>query len=622
MGAQESDGDRYLQIQGVDATDPSKPTLDVLFSSDAGALEGATIEENGSEVEVSGVTRDTDPAGVVLVVDNSQIGRDSRSFRTVREAATEIVNELPENTQIAIVTVGGGAYTARPLTTDQDSALQILEDLTVEGSPYLLDGVLTASAMFEDEPDLQPSVVMLSGAPDGGSGASIATARGRAERVGAAVHAVGVGGADMGTLEELTTTTGGRLMAAGGSDEAAAVGQSMAATAFGRYEVAYDSGAGGSGDVIDLSISVDGATSEATFVNGSELMGYSRIQPRPAAEGEGISIFQNETAKTLAIVVALVAGALFAYGLISSFVQDQSALDRVLQPYSDDISDGGADGDEDGYASMAQTALLQRAVDITEDFAERQDFLAKAEGVLERANVPLRAAEAMLFYAVITIVVLLLAVVLTGNPIVGAGGDRVRRHDPDRRWSTSWRQRRQKQFMAQLPDTLQLLAGTLRAGYSLMQGVEAVSQEVDDPMGEELRRVITEARLGRPLEESLEASADRHGEPGLRVGRHGDPHPAGGRRQPGRAADDRRRDDDRPRAPAPRGRGAHRRGQDQRHRPRHPADRPRGGHVGDQPRVHRACCSASQWATSCSAAGSCSCSFGFSGWMKNIKIEI
>jgi tight adherence protein B len=43
----------------------------------------------------------------------------------------------------------------------------------------------------------------------------------------------------------------------------------------------------------------------------------------------------------------------------------------------------------------------------------------------------------------------------------------------------------------------------------MMQGVEAVSQEVAEPMGRELRRVVTEARLGRPLEESLDAVADR-----------------------------------------------------------------------------------------------------------------
>ena len=56
-----------------------------------------------------------------------------------------------------------------------------------------------------------------------------------------------------------------------------------------------------------------------------------------------------------------------------------------------------------------------------------------------------------------------------------------------------------------------LLSGSLRAGYSLLQGVEAVSKEVNDPMGQELRRVITEARLGREIEDAMDAVAERMG---------------------------------------------------------------------------------------------------------------
>src|SRR5205823_10937440 len=70
---------------------------------------------------------------------------------------------------------------------------------------------------------------------------------------------------------------------------------------------------------------------------------------------------------------------------------------------------------------------------------------------------------------------------------------------------------RRRKFTSQLPDMLQLMAGSLRAGYSLMQGVEAVSQEVEDPMGRELRRVLAEARLGRVLEDSLDDMAERPG---------------------------------------------------------------------------------------------------------------
>src|SRR5207249_2717986 len=72
---------------------------------------------------------------------------------------------------------------------------------------------------------------------------------------------------------------------------------------------------------------------------------------------------------------------------------------------------------------------------------------------------------------------------------------------------------RKRKFMSQLPDMLQLLAGSLRAGYSLMQGVEAVAQEVEDPMAFELNRVLIEARLGRPLEDALEDASNRMGSP-------------------------------------------------------------------------------------------------------------
>ena len=41
------------------------------------------------------------------------------------------------------------------------------------------------------------------------------------------------------------------------------------------------------------------------------------------------------------------------------------------------------------------------------------------------------------------------------------------------------------------------------------QGFEAVSKEVDGPMGQELRRIMAESRLGRPLEEALDAAAVR-----------------------------------------------------------------------------------------------------------------
>ncbi len=58
-------------------------------------------------------------------------------------------------------------------------------------------------------------------------------------------------------------------------------------------------------------------------------------------------------------------------------------------------------------------------------------------------------------------------------------------------------------FEEQLPETLQLLAGSLRAGMSFVQALSAVGHEAPAPTKEELRKVLTENRLGRSVTSSL-----------------------------------------------------------------------------------------------------------------------
>jgi tight adherence protein B len=74
---------------------------------------------------------------------------------------------------------------------------------------------------------------------------------------------------------------------------------------------------------------------------------------------------------------------------------------------------------------------------------------------------------------------------------------------------TRKRDARLKQFERQLPDTLSLLSGAMRAGFSFMQGLETVADESSGAMRRELQRVFTEARLGRALEDALEETAKR-----------------------------------------------------------------------------------------------------------------
>jgi tight adherence protein B len=69
--------------------------------------------------------------------------------------------------------------------------------------------------------------------------------------------------------------------------------------------------------------------------------------------------------------------------------------------------------------------------------------------------------------------------------------------------------RRKRAFADQLDDTLQLFAGSLRAGHSLLRAVDAVARESQSPTSEELTRVVNETRLGMDLDTSLDLTAQR-----------------------------------------------------------------------------------------------------------------
>ena len=195
-----------------------------------------------------------------------------------------------------------------------------------------------------------------------------------------------------------------------------------------------------------------------------------------------------------------------AYAIASLASSTDESLNAVLRPYSE-----GPVAPDEMDGQLAQTALLQRAVELTEEFAERQGFLVKVERALERADLPLRAAEALFFYGAGAVLVSLLALALGGFTmgLIVAGLTLL----VPPALVNFLASKRSKKFSAALPDTLNLLSGSLRAGYSLLQGVEAVSKEVGDPMGQELRRVITEARLGREIEDAMDAVAERMDSP-------------------------------------------------------------------------------------------------------------
>lgn len=76
-------------------------------------------------------------------------------------------------------------------------------------------------------------------------------------------------------------------------------------------------------------------------------------------------------------------------------------------------------------------------------------------------------------------------------------------------WVLFRRKRRIKQFASQLPDALEMLARSLRAGQSLGFGFSMVASEMPMPISKEFGRVFEEQNLGVSVEQSLRELTDR-----------------------------------------------------------------------------------------------------------------
>lgn len=504
-----------LTIRSIDTTDFPEVEVSAIVEGEAIDLSRVQVRENNqllSDFDVVPIGETSLPVGIVLVIDTSGSMNSGGAIDRAKEAAHQFVDQRPANVQIAIVTFGGGDRVVVNFTSDAGLLHGAIDGLAANrgAETALYDGVRTATGLLNERGDLQPNLVVLSDGADTISTTTLDQAIAAARDAKAAVFSVGVEGSDFspGAIQRMSAETGGQYFAA--SDPAALQDayQQVQTQLQNQYVISYTSQA--DAPVLQIAVTAPGVQDTAEAPVGSFVAGEN-TEPETVPDTRGISILNNDLGLWLGVLLALLAAVLAAFAVIMIFVRDEGGLRATLSAYTDTgVASGDVDEEEGGALGFLRGGFLRGAAEATGRFAERRGIQPRVEELLERANLPLRAGEALFFYMGIvilatlagllftqalagTLIVFLLAVLIPPAVVQFLAG------------------RRRKKFLSQLPDTLQLLSGSLRAGYSLMQGVEAVSQEIDDPMGYELRRIVAESRLGRPLEEALQDAADRMG---------------------------------------------------------------------------------------------------------------
>jgi tight adherence protein B len=134
---------------------------------------------------------------------------------------------------------------------------------------------------------------------------------------------------------------------------------------------------------------------------------------------------------------------------------------------------------------------------------ERSSFGERLAKMLARADLKLKGGEFMAIMVIASVFLGGLLWYFTSNPLFAALGAVIGAILP-LVYVQNQQGKRLIRFNEQLPDMLNLMVNGLRAGYSTLQSMEAISKELPAPISEEFRRVVQEQALGIDVGLALE----------------------------------------------------------------------------------------------------------------------
>ncbi|HZD18050.1 MAG TPA: type II secretion system F family protein, partial [Actinomycetota bacterium] len=275
-----------------------------------------------------------------------------------------------------------------------------------------------------------------------------------------------------------------------------------------QYLVTYRS-PGEAGAEVSLSVTVGGATDESLVPLPKAAVPEQTAAPAPQPAPQAQPLLDG--AWGLGITLGLTFLAVFALAALVFGTAARRRRQRVLAQRvaaRPKLPEEGGRGDAGGRG--VGDWVPEPLVDAAERFASAGGFGARLDRTLERAGAPLRVGEFTVGSLLAAVLGGVVGAILFQRLLLVAVFALVGGAIPVIVLSITMNRRINK-LHAQLPDILMLLASSLRAGHSFFQALSTVAEEIGDPAADELGRVVSEIRLGRPVDEALDALADRVG---------------------------------------------------------------------------------------------------------------
>lgn len=502
-----------LNIGDINLEDYLEVVFSVNFSEEiTEKLDNSSFEvyENGkrvTDIKVSLSGEGRLPVNAVLVVDSSG-SMQGEPLEEAKKASKTFISQMGKEDKAGIVQVGSLAKILVSPTSSKEPLLTKIDKMKIEGDTALYDGIIKGLRLFSTSGAERNVLIVLSDGKDTVSKANYSDIKGPASEFSGTIYTIGLGKGELSEeqLEELAEVTNGKYFKAPTASELQKLYDSLAEEIYSGVTIAYTSRVS-RGELKDLKVNA--------FIGNKTISAEKKIKVSSVDTSPGKEEAAKDTKYPLVadspyrlliftLIASFLSVFLFILVLFSIFTPDRDSVSQRLKVYERAWK---SHSDVKEETEPAAENFKDRILQLIDVVAIKQDFHDAIANKIEQAGFSLRVSEFVFFHFVFIIVF-----GIVGNIILGFIGlvlfALIGAFIPFA-YLERQRLKREEKFEEQLPDMLIMIAGSLRAGYSLLQAIDLASRQYDPPISTEFERAVKETRLGLSIHRALENMVNR-----------------------------------------------------------------------------------------------------------------
>ncbi|WP_322936582.1 type II secretion system F family protein [Nocardioides bizhenqiangii] len=478
------------------------PDADVDLGGVTGTLDGDKLSTTATSTGTDATVQRT----TVLAMDTSDSMARNGRFEAAKDAALTFLESVPADVEVGIVTFDGEVSTALEPTTDRAAAETVVAGLELSKGTLLYDGILAAVDLAGESG--QRSVLVLSDGADTGKVTSISDVTSSIEATATLVDVVSLDQENnpraSAALSDLAASGQGEVIESTGdalADAFAAEAEGLAA------QILVTAPLPTGFDAEEATVTITLPTASGELVASA----FAKIQDAPdGATDQSTEPINPDDGLRLPEWALYVGILVFGIGLVTAAVllvpgkkQPMTIAERVA-------AHTGGSADAMGDDKSGSEPMLDQAKAAAAGVLDRNKGLEdKLAMRLAAAGSAYKPSEWLLLHVGVVVGSGIFGFLLGGGNIVVGILFLIVGFFLPRVYLSFLASRRRKAFNSALPDTLQLLSGSLSAGLSLAQSVDTITREGQEPIASEFKRVLVENRIGVSIEDAFEGVAQR-----------------------------------------------------------------------------------------------------------------